>query len=295
MARNCRQGRQALPRTREAEVPARQVMPKTAGVRPAGRNTPSAGKKAQLAEGSPEELLTWIYCNSAQHSQEVEDSTNCCQSPRLGPTPVLPVTIEGIAVKALVDTGCPTTVISKTLCRKILSQREGQDCHSTVAEHRYQMAENVQLSKPSLQLQAYCGTQLPIGAEITLHLQAGECHTKCVALVQEDTPVELLLGTNLMPQLGVQVLDNKGHTLLRSLSREENEGPSSVEQEECLASKEPLPAKATNPNESSECTASQSNQKNGHKLPTSCRMVRGRRQRRASAPANPKPFQGEGH
>ena len=119
MARNCRQGRQGLPRTREADAPARQVMPKTAAVRPAGRNTPSAGKKAQLAEGSPEELLTWIYTNSAQHSQEVEDSTKCCQS--VGPTPMLPVTIEGIDM-ALEDTGCPTTVISKTLWRKILDQ-----------------------------------------------------------------------------------------------------------------------------------------------------------------------------
>ena len=156
------------------------------------------------------------------------------------------------------------------------------------------MAEHLHLSKPSLQLQVYCGTQLRIGAEITLHLQAGECQAKCVALVQEDTPVELLLGTNLMPQLGVQVLDNKGHTLLYSLPMEENEGPQSVEQEECLAFKEPLAAKATNPSESSECTTSQSNQKNGQKLPASCQSVSGSRHQRASAPANPKPSQG-GH
>lgn len=75
------------------------------------------------------------------------------------------------------------------------------------------MARNLRLSKPSLQLQAYCSTQLPIGAEITLHLQTGDCQTKGVALVQENTPVQLLLCTNLMPQLDVQVLHSQGLSL----------------------------------------------------------------------------------
>ena len=70
------------------------------------------------------------------------------------------------------------------------------------------------MSEPSLQLHAYCGTQLSIGAEITVTLTAGEYEAKDAVLVQENTPVDLLLGTNLMSKLGIKILDAKGQSLL---------------------------------------------------------------------------------
>ena len=76
------------------------------------------------------------------------------------------------------------------------------------------MEKLLHLSEPSLQLHAYCGTQLSIGAEITVTLMAGEYEAKEVVLVQENTPVDLLLGTKLMPKLGIKVLDAKGQSLL---------------------------------------------------------------------------------
>ena len=43
----------------------------------------------------------------SQDGESSKEST--CQSLRLGPTPKLSITVEGIEVKALVDTGYPAT------------------------------------------------------------------------------------------------------------------------------------------------------------------------------------------
>ena len=138
-------------------------------------------------------------CHASQGGDPPEQST--FQPLRLGPTPKIPVIVEGIEVEALVDTGCPATIISKTLCRHILDGGHNQENSAVCNEHRCQMEKKLHLSEPSLQLHAYCGTQLSIGAEITVTLVAGEYEAKDVVLVQENTPVDLLLGTNLMLNL----------------------------------------------------------------------------------------------
>lgn len=203
-------------------------------------------------------------------------------------------TVEGIEVEALVDTGCPTTVISKTLCRQILDQGQGQVRHLTLEEHRRQNAQKCVLSKPSLQLQAYCGTQLPIGAEITLHLQAGECQAKGVVLIQEASPVDLLIGTNLLSQLGVCILDNNGHSLI---GLRHSTLPSPTEHNECPTLKDSLPTMSTEvdaPDVSSEHTMSQNQSKHNPRLPASCQLVSGSHRKRTSGSANSKTSQEEG-
>ena len=81
-------------------------------------------------------------------------------------------------------------------------------------EHRCQREKELHLSEPSLQLHAYCSTQLSIGAEITVTVTAGEYKAKDAVLVQKNTPVDLLLGTNLMSKLRIKILDAKGQSLL---------------------------------------------------------------------------------
>ena len=104
----------------------------------------------------------------------------------------LPVRVEGTSVMALVDTGCPATIVSKELCRQILDREQENDReHLSLGESRRRAAERLQLSKPRLQLRAYCGTILPIGAEITVHISAPGCQCESVVLVQEETEVEV--------------------------------------------------------------------------------------------------------
>ena len=144
-------------------------------------------------------------------SQDGESSKeSICQSLRLGPTPKLSITVEGIEVKALVDTGCPATIISKTLCRQILYSGEERNDPS-ILEHRRQRARILHLNKPSLQNQAYSfmhtvAQVCPLVPRSLLDLKVGECQARGIVLVQENTPVDKLLGTNLMPLLGIQVL-----------------------------------------------------------------------------------------
>ena len=97
IARNCRHGRlfgQGLSRTREPEALGRPPTTKTAAVTPDNKGT-------QLAEEASEEPLTWLY--GAQPAQGVENfpgpGSDSGQPPRLGSTPKLPVTIEGIEVQ----------------------------------------------------------------------------------------------------------------------------------------------------------------------------------------------------
>ena len=67
----------------------------------------------------------WMYGTQKTHLVEgCDDPTT--PNPRLGPTPTLPLKVDGISVQALVDTGCPTTVMSHELCRKILEGDEKQ-------------------------------------------------------------------------------------------------------------------------------------------------------------------------
>ena len=291
VAKNCRYGRfpaQGPPRTRETEAPGRQAVPKAAAVT-------SAQETTLLAKEA--EPLTWIY--GAQNVQEeVKDTAKqSTMSLRLGPIPRLSVTVEGFEVEALVDTGCPTTIISKTLCRQILDQPDSQVPHLTLEEHRSQNAQRLGLSKPSLQLHAYCGKQLPIGAEITLHLQAGECLAKGVVLIQDNSPVELLLGTNLMTQLGVHVFDSNQHSLLCLQSADGDKLSSPTDKDECSALFDAQPLSVTEVENANEHTAyhHKSRSKHSPKLPASCQTVSGSRRRRSSGSSNPKPSQGEGH
>ena len=95
-----------------------------------------------------------------------------------------PLQSKELKVEALVDTGCPATIISKTLCRQILDSGEEQNDPSYL-ERRRQRARILHLNKPSLQLHAYCGTHLSIGAEITIDLKVGECQARGIVLVQQ--------------------------------------------------------------------------------------------------------------
>ena len=47
-------------------------------------------------------------------------------APRLGPTLIIPLKVDGVPVQALIDTGRPATIISREICRRILDNQEGQ-------------------------------------------------------------------------------------------------------------------------------------------------------------------------
>ena len=173
MTRNCRQG------TRYLEASGRQTALRTAAVSPDSETVQQAGNGSDVSS----KASRWMHgvCHGSQGGDPPEQSP--FQPLRLGPTSKIPVIVEGIEVEALVDTGCPATIIFKTLCRHILDGEHNQEKSAVCNEHRCQMEKKLHLSEPSLQLHAYCGTQLSIGAEITVTLRAGEYEAKDVVLV----------------------------------------------------------------------------------------------------------------
>ena len=98
VARNCRQG------TRYPEASGRQTAPRTAAVSPDSETVQQAGKGSDVSG----KASRWMHglCHASQGGDPPEQST--FQPLRLGPTPKIPVIVEGIEVEALVDTWLPS-------------------------------------------------------------------------------------------------------------------------------------------------------------------------------------------
>ena len=129
------------------------------------------------------------------------------QSPKgvaLGATPVVQLEIEGDTVDALVDTGSPVSIISTkflfhTLARNKKSDQTGSDWAEEVRRRLY----------PSmLKLRSYSGNDLPIVKQLELAISRGQKHVKAWVQVQQDAPVDFLLGTDLQPLLGFQLKED---------------------------------------------------------------------------------------
>ena len=70
------------------------------------------------------------------------------------------------------------------------------------------------LRQPSVLLKAYCGSELSIGVEIAVQVATPHHAVNGVVLVQKDTPVHMLLETDLMSAQGIRVLEGDGQFLL---------------------------------------------------------------------------------
>ena len=65
--------------------------------------------------------------------------------PQLGPTVKLLMQVKGIEIEALVDTGCPATIISRQLCQQILDNENGQETQDTLNKGRHSIANHLYL------------------------------------------------------------------------------------------------------------------------------------------------------
>ena len=132
----------------------------------------------------------------------VEPPTKTDPGDNLGTIPTTEVHIEGVPAKALVDTGSPTTIISLPFLLEVLSKNRtrGQD----LQQWRDEVKERLQ--QTSLHLRSYSGQVLPIVKQVKLKLSREHYHTDAWVQVQANAPVQLLLGTDLQPALGVQLM-----------------------------------------------------------------------------------------
>ena len=121
---------------------------------------------------------------------------------KLGPTLRAPVSVNGVTANALIDTGSPATIISLEFLMQTLVQEKTTE--QTPAEWRDTTMKR--FSSPKVTLNSYGGTRLDIMAQILVQLLQGNRKMDAVVLVQKGAPNDVLLGTDVQPQLGFSLL-----------------------------------------------------------------------------------------
>ena len=102
----------------------------------------------------------------------------------------------------MLDTGSPITIVSAKFLFQALAKHRLPD--QTVKEWEDSVRKRLQYS--SVRLQSYGRGKLNIIGQIEVNLERGSNQTKVVVQIQNKAPVELLIGKDLLPSLGVLFL-----------------------------------------------------------------------------------------
>ena len=149
--------------------------------------------RRQLQEA--ERSLTISEVATRLHGIEVE--------PReVGPVLTVEVQMEGVPVRALIDTGSPATIIDLEFLVNALAKKHESD----QSPPEWMAAVEKQFQPSGLPLKSYGGHKLNLVCQLQVTLTRGNHTTDAVIQVQKDAPVELLLGTDLQPLLGFSFL-----------------------------------------------------------------------------------------
>ena len=117
---------------------------------------------------------------------------------RLGPTVYDTVAVEGISVQALIDTGSPATIASLEFVLKVLKSNRSKE----QTDAQWIESTREKLKGPDVVLKNYGGHRLDFIAQVELTLSRGQYQRITTILVRKDAPNDLLLGTDVQPQLG---------------------------------------------------------------------------------------------
>ena len=124
------------------------------------------------------------------------------QGPVLGPAVSVEVLLEGQMVNALVDTGSPITIASIDCLLDVFEKLRTPN--QTLEEWQQEVKDRFQTA--SLSVNNYGGGEVNIIGQLPVLLKLGDKECCAIILVQKGATVDLLLGTNLLTQLGVCVL-----------------------------------------------------------------------------------------
>ena len=125
---------------------------------------------------------------------------------KLGPTPTGDVFLDGTNIEALLDTGSPVSIVSLDFFLQVSAKnrppsQSPEDWGKAVMER---------LQPTSVSLRSYGGEELSIVRQVRCLISCGEYSVESVLQVQKGAPVNLLLGTDLLPQLGFSLIQKKG-------------------------------------------------------------------------------------
>ena len=148
-----------------------------------------------------QEELSKSSTHSSTNSIESDNSSNKA----VGPALFVDVSVDGVTVRAMVDTGAQSTIISRTVLHQIGQQRcrEGKPVPI--------------LEEPTVKLYGKDGVaggqQLLITAQLDVTFELdGEC-VHAPVFVQPGSSQACLLGMNVIPSLGIKVTRASGASL----------------------------------------------------------------------------------
>ena len=123
---------------------------------------------------------------------------SCGTEVELGPVPTAEVMLEGEPVVALLDTGSPVTLVSLEFLLQVLARRK--PCEQTPEEWKQEVRKR--LEPTSAALRNYGGGQLPVVRQVKTTLVRSGHEVTATVQVQKGAPTKLLIGTDLLSQLG---------------------------------------------------------------------------------------------
>ena len=117
---------------------------------------------------------------------------------RLGPSVYTEVSVNGVPTRTLLDTGSPATIVSLEFVMSVMvgERKEGQ------SKEQWKIDTLRRLSRPDVTLKNYGGHPLDIIAQMPLRLSHGDRTMEATVLIQKGAPNQLLLGTDVLGDLG---------------------------------------------------------------------------------------------
>jgi hypothetical protein len=116
----------------------------------------------------------------------------------LGPTIYTKVCVNGVPAKTLIDTGSPATIISLEFVMSIMMGER----RKTQSREQWKIDTLKRLTPPTVSLRNYGGHPLAVIAQTPLQLSYGDRSIDTTVLIQKGAPNQLLLGTDVLSDLG---------------------------------------------------------------------------------------------
>ena len=157
-------------------------------------------------------------------------------SGKLGPVLTSIVEVEGEPVETLLDTGSPVTIIALEWLLQLSAKQHRKDHDQSPNEWKVEV-EN-RLEPTTMVLQNYSRDRLKVVRQIRVHLARSGFVVETSIQVQKAAPAKLLIGTDVLPELGYlfvqSTVEGEDFDLLRSKctnSNDEQENESEVKPE----------------------------------------------------------------
>ena len=179
------------------------------GAEAPGKQKDSKTRLVSVDELSDRELEQELSKRRLEKEQQLasasaESSVNVVTG-AVGPSYWLQVTVEGLPVSALVDTGSQSTIISRSLLHKVFKHLKKNGKALPTLEH------------PCTKFKGKGGHAIGVTAQVLFTLAVDGKSTAVPVFVQPDSEQECLLGSNVLPALGISVVRANGRKLTASV------------------------------------------------------------------------------